>query len=71
MRWRGETTRQHWCCWEMPTLTLGLVFEESVDLGGGSARRELHLLKEKLSSPVESADLESLVVHVEDQVLAL
>jgi hypothetical protein len=52
-------------------LTLGLVLEESIDLGGGTRIVRKFQVARSSSSPVVGTDLESLVVHVEDQVLAL
>jgi len=52
-------------------LTLSLVLEESIDLGGGSDKSAYRQPKEHGYSPVVGTDLETLVVHVEDQVLTL
>ena len=50
--------------------SLGLVGEEVVDLGSGSAISNISADRSNYS-PVVSDNLESLVVHVEDQVLTL
>lgn len=52
-------------------LTLSLVLEESIDLGGGSISSALHKDWNVGDSPVVGTNLETLVVHVEDQVLTL
>ena len=52
-------------------LTLSLVLEESVDLGGGSILSAILRRMNVCDSPVVGANLETLVVHVEDQVLTL
>jgi hypothetical protein len=52
-------------------LTLSLVLEESIDLGGGSISSAFSQRLNVCDLPVVGTDLETLVVHVEDQVLTL
>ena len=59
-------------CAAVRVLTLGLVAHEVVDLGGGTDISFGRWRDDAgQSSPVETGDSETLVVHVKDQVLAL
>ena len=57
--------------WRHAQLTLSLVLEESIDLGGGSILSAFTQYSNVCDSPVVGTNLETLVVHVEDQVLTL